>query len=134
MPQFYICILTDFVILTNDSFLSLPYRTMAMMIDLQWLSHKVIMRYFICFIYLVCMHVFRPLLWLSLFKNCILQDPENKSKLNFLSSYKNCLIHMILFWYFVWKPTYLLLLKTILIDIFTNLINIFFEIKKKKSK
>ena len=99
MPQLfsatYICILTDFVILTNDSFLSLPYRTMAMMIDLQWLSHKVIMRYFICFIYLVCMHVFRPLSWLSLFKNYILQVHTWKQNKDSLTSYKKCLqIHI----------------------------------------
>ena len=121
MPQLlsatYICILTDFVILTNDSFLSLPYRTMAMMIDLQWLSHKVIMRYFICFIYFkVCMHVFRPLSWLSLFKNYILQVHTWKQNKYSLSSYKKCLqIHIIVFWYLVWK---------------TNLIDIFFEIEK----
>ena len=96
--QCYICILTDFVILTNDSFLSLPYRTMAMMIDLQWLSHKVIMRYFICFIYLVCMHVFRPLLWLSLFKNCILQDPNLLSICTLFLSLK----------FRVWKQDYFL--------------------------
>ena len=112
MPYVY---WTDFVILTNDSFLSLPYRTMAMMIDLQWLSHKVIMRYFICFIYLVCMHVFRPLSWLSLFKNYILQVTWKQNK-DYLSSYKKCLqIHIIVFWYLVWK---------------TNLIDIFFEIEK----